>query len=150
MTVSQPIPSQAPGSVHNLAGHLADVWPPQIGAGCVIEVGLSGGLDSVVLLHVLAGLRPRFGFLLRAVHVHHGLNAAADEWAAFCADLCHSLDVPLRLEHVHIEAAGLGVEAAAAAAARSAYSQQRGVVARRAGFAKRSGGGGLGGNPSGR
>ena len=92
---------------------LADVWPPQIGAGCVIEIGLSGGLDSVVLLHVLAVLRPRFGFVLRTVHVHHGLNAAADEWAAFCADLCCSLDVPLRLEHVNVEAAGLGVEAAA-------------------------------------
>ena len=113
MTVSKPIPFQSPGSAHNLAGHLADVWPPQIGAGCAIEIGLSGGLDSVVLLHVLAGLRPRFGFVLRAVHVHHGLNAAADEWAAFCADLCRSLDVPLRVENVHIEAAGLGVEAAA-------------------------------------
>ena len=113
MIVSKPISSQAPCPAHDLADMLADVWPPQIGAGCVIEIGLSGGLDSVVLLHVLAVLRPRFGFVLRTVHVHHGLNAAADEWAAFCADLCCSLDVPLRLEHVNVEAAGLGVEAAA-------------------------------------
>ena len=88
-------------------------WQTQCAGHHAIEVGLSGGLDSVVLLHVLAGLRPRFGFVLRAVHVHHGLNAAADEWAAFCADLCRSLDVPLRVENVHIEAGGLGVEAAA-------------------------------------
>ncbi|MFZ1899725.1 MAG: ATP-binding protein, partial [Azonexus sp.] len=39
------------------------------------RVGLSGGCDSVVLLHVLAGLG--FGDRLQAVHVHHGLSANA-------------------------------------------------------------------------
>ena len=48
--------------------------------------GLSGGADSVVLLHLLAGLRDRLGFSLSAVHVHHGLSADADGWLAFCRD----------------------------------------------------------------
>ncbi len=100
---------------------LASAWPSEIGAGRRIEVGLSGGLDSVVLLHVLAALRPRFGFVLQAVHVHHGLNAAADEWAQFCRTLCGRLDVALRLEKVQVDAAGLGVEAAARKARYQAF-----------------------------
>ena len=49
-----------------------------------VWVALSGGLDSSVLLHRLASepaLRARG---LRAVHVHHGLQAGADDWAAHC------------------------------------------------------------------
>lgn len=36
-------------------------------------VGLSGGADSVCLLHVLRQLVPRYGWDLQAVHIHHGL-----------------------------------------------------------------------------
>jgi tRNA(Ile)-lysidine synthase len=35
-----------------------------------------------------------------AVHVHHGLQAAADDWPAHCERTCRSLDVPLRVLHV--------------------------------------------------
>ncbi|MEX0372564.1 tRNA lysidine(34) synthetase TilS [Spiribacter roseus] len=45
-----------------------------------LVVAFSGGLDSTVLLHLAAqGQRP-----VRAVHVHHGLQPAADDWAAHC------------------------------------------------------------------
>ena len=75
-------------------------------------IGLSGGCDSVVLLHVLAGLG--FGDRLQAVHVHHGLSANADRWAEFCADYCRRLAVGFVLEHVAIDRnSGLGLEAAA-------------------------------------
>lgn len=47
-------------------------------------VGYSGGLDSHVLLCWLARRRPVSGISLQAVHVHHGLNPRADEWAAHC------------------------------------------------------------------
>ncbi|UOO80767.1 tRNA lysidine(34) synthetase TilS [Uruburuella testudinis] len=114
----------------DLPAALAAAWPSEIGAGSGIEVGLSGGLDSVVLLHVLAGLRERFGFGLQAVHVHHGLNAAADEWAQFCRTLCERLAVPLRLEKVQVGTAGLGVEAAARKARYQAFAASRcGVLA---------------------
>ncbi|HXV07878.1 MAG TPA: ATP-binding protein, partial [Burkholderiales bacterium] len=53
-----------------------------------VAVGLSGGIDSVVLLHLLRALRPREGFRLEALHVHHGLSPRADAWARFCRTLC--------------------------------------------------------------
>jgi len=56
-------------------------------------VALSGGADSVLLLHLLASARPRADF--RAVHVHHALRgeeSAGD--LEFCSRLCQSLGVP--------------------------------------------------------
>ena len=47
-------------------------------------VGLSGGADSVCLLHVLWRLSVRYGWQLQAVHIHHGLRGAeADRDAPF-------------------------------------------------------------------
>ena len=84
-----------------------------IRAGKVVEVGLSGGLDSVVLLHLLNRLKQDCAFSLCAIHVHHGLNQQADAWAEFCRDLCLKLDIPFRLAKVSVNSSGLGVEAAA-------------------------------------
>lgn len=78
-----------------------------------LGVGYSGGLDSTVLLHLLAGLRGEFAFHLSAVHVHHGLSSRADAWAAHCRRQCADLDVPLRVERVEVHRAGQGLEAAA-------------------------------------
>jgi tRNA(Ile)-lysidine synthase len=78
-------------------------------------IAYSGGLDSGVLLHALAQLRNR-GLLpeLAALHVHHGLQAAAEEWALHCARQCESLGIELRVLRVRIDAAdAAGPEAAA-------------------------------------
>lgn len=53
-----------------------------------ILLGLSGGADSVGLFYLLLGLRTELGFSLRAVHVHHGIRAEADEDAACVEALC--------------------------------------------------------------
>ncbi|WP_186405731.1 tRNA lysidine(34) synthetase TilS, partial [Candidatus Accumulibacter aalborgensis] len=78
-------------------------------------VGLSGGRDSVVLLHALDRLRASgLAFDLAAVHVHHGLSANADTWAAFCTALCRRNGVPLDIVRVEVpRASGEGLEAAA-------------------------------------
>ena len=73
-----------------------------------VAVGLSGGVDSVVLLHALSRHLP-----VRAVHVHHGLSRNADEWARFCRTLCRRLDIPLTVRRVRVRKAGQGLEAAA-------------------------------------
>lgn len=60
-----------------------------------LGVALSGGMDSVVLLHYLVNecrLYPE-KYTVVAYHVHHGLNPAADQWARFCVDYAESLGV---------------------------------------------------------
>ena len=74
-----------------------------------IAVGLSGGVDSVVLLHQLRQHPVR----LRAIHVHHGLSPNADAWAAFCTKLCKRWKVPLEIHRVNVKRQGRGLEAAA-------------------------------------
>jgi tRNA(Ile)-lysidine synthase len=72
-------------------------------------VGLSGGRDSVVLLHALAAMRG-FGLAvdLSAVHINHGLSANADTWAAFCDTVCRALGIPLAVVGVEVPRVGCG------------------------------------------
>ena len=56
-------------------------------------VAFSGGLDSTVLLHALAGSGDVHGMPLVAVHVNHGLQVAADDWEAHCRRFADSLGV---------------------------------------------------------
>lgn len=79
-----------------------------------LVLALSGGLDSVTLLHALLALRDQYPFTLRAVHVHHGLSPRADHWGDFCAQRCAAHAVELAIYPVRIardDAAG--IEAAA-------------------------------------
>jgi len=77
-------------------------------------LALSGGLDSRVLLHLLAGQQKSLGFKLRAVHVHHGLSANAEHWVEFCRTICNEIAVPFDVIYVKVTLdSGLGIEAAA-------------------------------------
>ncbi|RXZ42815.1 tRNA lysidine(34) synthetase TilS [Crenobacter cavernae] len=90
----------------DLIDRLTQQWPDLESGHSVLELGLSGGLDSVVLLHLLCRWRAAGGPSLSAVHVHHGLSAYADAWAAFCEALCRDKGVPLRVERVNVSRAG--------------------------------------------
>jgi len=86
---------------------LAGQWRAE-GRVCV---GLSGGLDSVVLLHALVQLQAETPFELSALHVHHGLSPNADHWAGFCRDLCARLTVPCEVVRLQLpNASGKGLE----------------------------------------
>lgn len=96
----------------------------------IVRIGLSGGLDSSVLLHVLAQLRAQDGFALSAVHVHHGLVPGARAWGAHCAAMCAELGVPCAVVDVSVDRADpAGLEAAARSARRAALLGAGGVVA---------------------
>ncbi len=62
-----------------------------------LAVAFSGGADSTALLHaaVALGLRP-----VVALHVHHGLQAAADGFAAHAERTTQALSLPLRMARV--------------------------------------------------
>ncbi|HUN68724.1 MAG TPA: tRNA lysidine(34) synthetase TilS [Burkholderiales bacterium] len=86
-----------------------------------VAVGLSGGLDSVVLLHLMHGQAPRLGYKLSAVHVNHGLSPNAGRWQEFCSALCLELGVPFRAIKVKVTKHRHGLEAAARDARRAAF-----------------------------
>lgn len=81
--------------------------------GCRVAVGLSGGLDSVMLLDVLDRLRRESGIELSAMHVNHGISLHASEWESFCRDLCAARGIDLKVERVRVVGEGDGLEAAA-------------------------------------
>lgn len=96
-----------------------------------LAVGLSGGADSTALL--LACSR-RWPGQVRAFHVHHGLQAAADQFEAFCVGLCARLGVSLSVQRVDARhAPGQSPEEAARQARYKAFSalaqQNRAVLA---------------------
>lgn len=84
------------------------------------HIAFSGGLDSTVLLHLLASLA--YIPPLRAVHVHHGLQAAADAWPEHCQTVCDGLGVPLRVMRVQVQP-GASLERAARDARYSAFAE---------------------------
>ncbi|MFP6848894.1 MAG: tRNA lysidine(34) synthetase TilS [Pseudomonas sp.] len=91
------------------------------------HIALSGGLDSTVLLHLLASLAQREALPpLSAIHIHHGLQAAADAWPAHCRELCAGLAIPLHVEHVQV-ASGASLERAARDARYAAFATRLAV-----------------------
>ena len=68
-----------------------------------VAVALSGGADSTALLLALWQLAARESHLQPvALHVHHGLQEAADAFSVFCQQWCAELGVPYRVQHVQI------------------------------------------------
>jgi tRNA(Ile)-lysidine synthase len=101
-----------------------DAHAPHQATGLV--VALSGGADSASLLaaaHLLgAGFR---GLSVRAVHIDHGLQAAAASFREACAALCAALEIPLTVIAVSIQTpAGTSIEAAARDARYAALGEE--------------------------
>jgi len=91
-----------------------------------ICVALSGGVDSVVLLRGLASIAKRFGLVLSALHVNHGLSPGAYRWERNCRTLCRRLRIPLTVRRVKIPARRkAGLEAAARTARYAALAGAR-------------------------
>ncbi|QNS15622.1 tRNA lysidine(34) synthetase TilS [Mannheimia bovis] len=81
-------------------------------------IGLSGGVDSVVLLHLFA----HTNFNIRAIYIHHGLSPNADSWAEFCEQYCKRLNIPFILQKVMVDSTN-GVENGAREARYQAIQQ---------------------------
>jgi tRNA(Ile)-lysidine synthase len=70
-----------------------------------LVVAVSGGLDSVVLLRVLAQLSPAAGVPLVVAHANHGLRDEAELEASFVANVAKQLTLPLVSERLPVRAA---------------------------------------------
>jgi tRNA(Ile)-lysidine synthase len=104
-----------------VAAQIAPLLPEQ----SRILIGLSGGVDSVVLLHLLHQLASKFSWQLSALHVHHGISPNANAWVKFCTGLCASYDIPLAIKHVDIAPLREhGIEAAARKLRHAAFAKQ--------------------------
>ena len=105
-----------PSQAISFAPTLAAFLEPRLKQGVRVCVGLSGGRDSVVLLHALSRMVHTLDLpmSLSAVHVHHGLSPNADDWAGFCTAFSQRCGVPLDIERVDVPRdSGEGLEAAA-------------------------------------
>ncbi len=110
----------------DLDGHIEERLRSVIREDASVCIGLSGGLDSVVLLDLVARHARANGRGITAVHVHHGLSPNADDWAQFCRDFCAEREIALDVERVRVErGAAVGLEAAARAARYAVYASRR-------------------------
>ena len=113
--------SQTPKSVNNSANSGVGLLAPSFQPELPLAVAFSGGADSTALL--LACTRKWPG-QVRAIHIHHGLQAAADGFASHCQTLCEQLQVPVVLCKVNANhEAGQSPEDAARKARYSALSE---------------------------
>lgn len=98
-----------------------------VSSGQRLVVGLSGGVDSVVLLHCLRKISSRWQINLAALHVHHGLSSNAGAWEAHCRRVCADWDIPLDVAQVAVErGSDDGLEAAARRARHEAFAKTPG------------------------
>ena len=83
-------------------GLLSSEWGARLGDFTQLIVGFSGGLDSTVLLHVLAShssLRTK----LVAVHINHGLSENALYWQSHCEGFCLNLGIDFFAQSVQLD-----------------------------------------------
>ncbi|APG27445.1 tRNA lysidine(34) synthetase TilS [Syntrophotalea acetylenivorans] len=82
---------------------LHDFWvrhslPKEVG----VLIALSGGGDSVALLHLLLQLAPFFSLRIQAAHLDHGIRAESGRDVDFVQQLCSEWQVPLTVERLDL------------------------------------------------
>lgn len=92
---------QRPQSTVNPALAALDCLSERFSSAAPIAVAYSGGADSTALL--LAAVQKWPG-RVQAIHIHHGLQAAADDFVRVCQQQCERLSVRLHILHVNAQA----------------------------------------------
>ena len=105
--------------VDRVAAQLKDIVRPSD----QLLAGLSGGVDSVVLLDSLQRVARKLRFRLSALHVNHQLSPHARRWEAFCRRLCRARGIPFQSVRIRLRR-GDGLEAAARAARYAVFARQ--------------------------
>jgi tRNA(Ile)-lysidine synthase len=108
----------------DLAARLLARLAPIVSSRDRLVVGLSGGVDSIVLLDCLRRVAARLRVQVGALHVNHQLSPNAGLWDAFCRRQCRARKIPYASVKVRV-APGDSVEAAARAARYSVFNGQQ-------------------------
>jgi tRNA(Ile)-lysidine synthase len=73
-----------------------------LSGGEAVVVAVSGGPDSIALLHLLRRMREEFGLRLHAVHVNHGLHAVSGAHARFVREVSRAWGIPVTVRRVNV------------------------------------------------
>ncbi len=76
------------GTAIDLAAHVAARLKSVVSPGDRLLLGLSGGIDSIVLLDLLVRSASRLRVDIAALHVNHQMSPNAAQWAKFCRAAC--------------------------------------------------------------
>lgn len=105
---------------------------------CAVSAGVSGGGDSVAMLDLLIRLREEYGFILRAVHVNHGIrgeSALRDQ--RLVQEICDQKGIPCAVYSYDVPALakqrGTGLEETGRAVRQDAFRREREKLAAAAG-----------------
>ena len=89
--------------LNNVSSRVENILHEQIQKDDHLVLGLSGGLDSVVLLSILVPLSFKLKFKLTAFHVNHGISPNSNKWEKFCFDLCSRNNIPIEAAKLNIK-----------------------------------------------
>ena len=78
-----------------------------------LAIACSGGLDSMVLLHLGSSYARAHGVALHVLHVHHGLSHNADAWLDHVEAASATIGARFAARRVDVKSGGTGTEAAA-------------------------------------
>lgn len=82
--------------LNNISSRVENILHELIQRDDHLVLGLSGGVDSVVLLSILIFLSLKLKFKLTAFHVNHGISPNANKWERFCLNLCSTHGIPIK------------------------------------------------------
>lgn len=68
-----------------------------------IVIGVSGGPDSMTLLHVLYQLREKIGFEICVAHINHMIREEADEETKYVKEFCENIGVNCYIKRVDVQ-----------------------------------------------
>jgi len=92
--------------------------------GKKIIVGVSGGVDSMVLVDILHRNRNYFQKDFKVLHVDHQISPNSATWAKFVEDYCIERSIPCEVVRVDVKQFGNNLERAARQARYQAFTEQ--------------------------
>jgi len=87
-------------------------------------IGVSGGADSMALLHIILQNRGKLSNEIKVLHVNHQINRESKTWAQLVHDYCTSNQIPVQVVNVDVSVWDNNEEKAARLARYDAFSKQ--------------------------